>query len=124
MKEEEEQQYIRKNWPGVAYCQALYAWMIILNSCGREGKPGKREFRCAGSGTRGWYLHSELPNGGAIEDNMAAAVVGSSQSGAGVQSRVKRQVHAKCLQHKSSMHPEEPLCIGGKDVKAFLGVLE
>lgn len=37
MKEEEEQQYIRKNWPGVAYCQALHAWMAILNSCGRGG---------------------------------------------------------------------------------------
>lgn len=38
VKEEEEQQYIRKNWPGVAYCQALHAWMTILNSCGRGGE--------------------------------------------------------------------------------------
>lgn len=34
------------------------------------------------------------------------------KSGAGVQSTVKRQMHGKCLQHESSMHPEEPLRIG------------
>lgn len=37
VKEEEEQQYMRKNCPGVAHCQALHAWMTISNSCGRGG---------------------------------------------------------------------------------------
>lgn len=29
VKEEEEQQYMRENCPGVAYCQALHAWMNL-----------------------------------------------------------------------------------------------
>lgn len=80
-------------------------------------KSAKREFRCAGSGIRGQYLHSEFCYqivGHRGEHSCSCGgklikVLIVKKWGWGAEQGKK--THGKCLQREISVHPEEPLCI-------------